>query len=104
MGEFLELQPDTNQDVLEAVNNQMFVIYQYTERQLNEIEIKYIAVHVCAAIERKKNKEVAFRVIVACHAGIGTSRLLLEKLKRHFIILQMLRQPQRGHRFLWLCI
>ena len=45
----------------------MFVIYQYTERQLNEIEIKYIAVHVCAAIERKKNKEVAFRVIVACH-------------------------------------
>lgn len=75
---------EDNQDVLEAVNNQMFVIYQYTERQLNEIEIKYIAVHVCAAIERKKNKEVAFRVIVACHAGIGTSRLLLEKLKRHF--------------------
>ena len=69
---------EDNQDVLEAVNNQMFVIYQYTERQLNEIEIKYIAVHVCAAIERKKNKEVAFRVIVACHAGIGTSRLLLK--------------------------
>ena len=33
---------------------------------------------------RDRNKEVAFRVIVACHAGIGTSRLLLEKLKRHF--------------------
>lgn len=75
---------EDNQDVLEAVINQMFVIYQYTERKLNEIEIKYIAIHVCAAIERKKNKEVAFRVIVACHAGIGTSRLLLEKLKRHF--------------------
>lgn len=75
---------EDNQDVLEAVINQMSVIYQYTERKLNEIEIKYIAVHVCAAIERKKNKEVAFRVIVACHAGIGTSRLLLEKLKRHF--------------------
>lgn len=75
---------EDNQDVLEAVINQLSVIYQYTERKLNEIEIKYIAVHVCAAIERKKNKEVAFRVIVACHAGIGTSRLLLEKLKRHF--------------------
>lgn len=46
--------------------------------------MKYIAIHVCAAIERKKNKEISFRVIVACHAGIGTSILLLEKLKRHF--------------------
>lgn len=44
----------------------------------------YIAVHVCAALERKKNKEIAFHVIVACHAGIGTSQLLLEKLKKHF--------------------
>ncbi|MDD4369812.1 MAG: PTS sugar transporter subunit IIA [Anaerostipes sp.] len=75
---------ENNQDVLESVINQMFVIYQYTDRELSDIEIKYIAIHVCAAIERKKNKEVAFRVIVACHAGIGTSRLLLEKLKRHF--------------------
>lgn len=40
--------------------------------------------HVCAAIERKKNKEISFHVIVACHAGIGTSHLLLEKLKKHF--------------------
>ncbi|MGI6499452.1 MAG: BglG family transcription antiterminator [Anaerostipes sp.] len=75
---------ENNQDVLESVINQMYVIYQYTDRELSDIEIKYIAIHVCAAIERKKNKEVAFRVIVACHAGIGTSRLLLEKLKRHF--------------------
>ena len=34
--------------------------------------------------ERKKNQEISFRVIVACHAGIGTSRLLLERLKKHF--------------------
>lgn len=75
---------EKNQKVLEAVNNQMPLIYQYTERKLSDMEIKYIAIHVCAAIERKKNKEIVFRVIVACHAGIGTSRLLLEKLKRHF--------------------
>lgn len=75
---------EDNQDVLEVVENQMPVIYKFTDRRFNEIEIKYIAIHVCAAIERKKNKEVAFRVIVACHAGIGTSILLLEKLKVHF--------------------
>lgn len=75
---------EDNQDVLEVVINQLPVIYKFTERKLTEIEVKYIAIHVCAAIERKRNKEVSFRVIVACHAGIGTSILLLEKLKRHF--------------------
>lgn len=75
---------EDNQDVLEVVMNQMSIIYKFTERKLTDIEIKYIAIHVCAAIERKRNKEVSFRVIVACHAGIGTSILLLEKLKRHF--------------------
>ena len=75
---------EDNQDVLDVVIDQMPVIYKFTERKLTEIEVKYIAIHVCAAIERKKNKEVPFRVIVACHAGIGTSILLLEKLKRHF--------------------
>ena len=75
---------EDNQDVLEVVINQLPVIYKFTDRKLTDIEIKYIAIHVCAAIERKRNKEVSFRVIVACHAGIGTSILLLEKLKRHF--------------------
>ena len=75
---------EDNQDVLDVVIDQMPVIYKFTERKLTEIEVKYIAIHVCAAIERKKNKEISFRVIVACHAGIGTSILLLEKLKRHF--------------------
>lgn len=75
---------EENQDILEAVINQMYIIYQYTDRILNDVEIKFIAIHVCAAIERKKNKEIIFRVIIACHAGIGTSRLLLEKLKKHF--------------------
>ncbi|MDY5497227.1 MAG: PTS sugar transporter subunit IIA [Anaerobutyricum sp.] len=75
---------EENSNILKAVMNQMPVIYQYTERRLNDAELKYIAIHVCAALERKKNKEITLRVIVSCHAGIGTSRLLLEKLKRHF--------------------
>lgn len=73
-----------NQDVLEAVNKRKTIIQSCMRRELAEKDLEYIAVHVCAALERKKNKGVAFHVIVACHAGIGTSRLLLEKLKTHF--------------------
>jgi len=75
---------EDNQEVVEAVKKNLAVIEQYSRRKITEGEIGYIAVHVCAAIERKKNKEIAFHVIVACHAGIGTSHLLLEKLKKHF--------------------
>lgn len=73
-----------NQDILEAVDKRKTIIQSCMKRELAEKDLEYIAVHVCAALERKKNKGVAFHVIVACHAGIGTSRLLLEKLKTHF--------------------
>ena len=73
-----------NQEVVPAVQNCITIITSQIKRELTNDEMKYIAIHVCAAIERKKNKEIAFHVIVACHAGIGTSQLLLEKLKQHF--------------------
>lgn len=75
---------ESNQEVLAAVNKNLNIINQYVDREITKIEIGYIAIHICAAIERKKNKEIAFHVIVACHAGIGTSQLLMEKLKKHF--------------------
>ena len=75
---------EDSQEVLEAVKGKLPIISRHVEREISEVEIQYVAIHVCAAIERKKNKEIAFHVIVACHAGIGTSQLLMEKLKKHF--------------------
>lgn len=73
-----------NQEVVLAVNKRKTIVQSCMKRELAEKDLEYVAVHVCAALERKKNKGIAFHVIVACHAGIGTSRLLLEKLKTHF--------------------
>lgn len=75
---------EENQPVLEAVNKRKQSLQNYINRELTDKDMEYVAIHVCAALERKKNKEIAFHVIVACHAGIGTSQLLLEKLKNHF--------------------
>ena len=75
---------EDNREVLEAVRAKLSILSNHVNREITEIEIVYITIHVCAAIERKKNKEIAFHVIVACHAGIGTSHLLMEKLKKHF--------------------
>lgn len=75
---------EDNQDVFEVVKRQLGVICRHVGRVLTEDEVAYITIHVCAALERKKNKEIAFHVIVACHGGIGTSQLLMERLKKHF--------------------
>lgn len=75
---------EENAEIMQTVSKKISVIREYAGREITVDEIGYITVHVCAAIERKKNKEISFHVIVACHAGIGTSRLLLEKLKKHF--------------------
>lgn len=75
---------EENQGVSEVVQKGKSIIQSCIGRELVSRDLDYIAVHVCAALERKKNREAAFHVIVACHAGIGTSQLLLEKLKTHF--------------------
>lgn len=67
---------EDNQNIVESVNHQLPILRQYAGRQITETEINYIAIHICAAIERKRHKEMTFRVIVACHVGVGTSQLL----------------------------
>lgn len=75
---------EKNRQIEAAVDKNKGIIEKYVRRPLSGAELTYIAVHICAAIERKKNKEVAFHVIVVCHGGIGTSQLLVERLKKHF--------------------
>ncbi len=73
-----------NQDILAAVKKHTSLFLPYIKREIEEIELIYITIHICAAIERKKNKDVAFHVVLACNGGIGTSQLLLARLKKHF--------------------
>ena len=74
----------SHEEVLSAVKKHTNIFLPYIKREIQEIELIYIAIHICAALERKKNKDVAFHVVLACNGGIGTSQLLLARLKKHF--------------------
>lgn len=56
--------------------------------QLPESEIGYIAMHIGSAIELLENKktrgEVKAKVIVTCTSGIGSSKMLAERIKKEF--------------------
>ncbi len=50
-----------------------------------EAEIAYLAMHLGAAVERKRGKPVSeYRVVVACTSGIGASRLLASRINKEF--------------------
>lgn len=73
--------------VLKVVEGNLPLIEEYAGRKITETETKYLALHVCAALERKKNMMGrAPRVAVVCDGGVGTSQLLAEELKGHFDI------------------
>ena len=73
-----------NQEVFTSAKKHIKLLENHIGRTISEIELSYIVIHICAALERKKNKELSLRIILACSGGIGTSQLLLAKLKRHF--------------------
>lgn len=75
---------EDNPEIHAAVRKNLDILRPYHSRPFTEAEEMYITVHVCAAKERKKNREIVFHVVVVCHSGIGTSQLLMERLKKHF--------------------
>lgn len=81
---FIEEIIKNNPEILEAVRQNIDEYEYFIERKLTEIEIYYIVIHICAALERKSNKNINLDVILICNAGIGTTKLIQERLKKHF--------------------
>jgi len=56
--------------------------------ELPESEIGYIAMHIGSAVEQlknsSKNHNVKYNVVVTCISGIGTSKMLAERIKKEF--------------------
>lgn len=57
------------------------VFEKYLNKPVNEAEVGYIALHLCAAVERQKKP---LKALLVCSSGIGTSQLLAARIKRVF--------------------
>lgn len=82
--EFLVQTVQKHPDVLKAVSAHINLLEDYVGRDISEIEIDYIVIHICAALERRKKKQVDFKVLFVCNGGVGTSQLLLAKMRNRF--------------------
>ncbi|WP_317854348.1 BglG family transcription antiterminator [Chakrabartyella piscis] len=70
-------------EIFEITRKYIYHFEDCAEHDMSEDEISYVVMHICAAIERKKGTTPA-RAIVVCSGGVGTSQLLVEKLKQQF--------------------
>lgn len=59
-------------------------IKEFTNIEMNENEIGYLALHFGAAIERKKLHSGPKRCLVVCASGLGTAQLIFYRLKSYF--------------------
>jgi mannitol operon transcriptional antiterminator len=80
--EVIETQPQ----VLDAVRHHLGIVADFYGRPVSELETTYIALHVCASLERQRNRRSRVRVIVASDVGSGVGQFLSELLVRRFDI------------------
>lgn len=57
---------------------------EHTGARIDENEIGYIALHIGAAMERKKIQTSPKRCLVVCASGVGSAQLIYYKLKSQF--------------------
>lgn len=59
-------------------------IEEMTGSKIDDNETGYLALHIGAAIERKKMNNGPKRCLIVCASGFGTAKLIFYKLKRYF--------------------
>ncbi|KAB7670751.1 transcription antiterminator [Bacillus sp. B1-b2] len=59
-------------------------ITEYTGIEMDENEVGYLALHIGAAMERKKLNSGSKRCLVVCASGLGTAQLIYYRLKSYF--------------------
>lgn len=59
-------------------------IENHTRTKIDENEVGYLALHIGAAMERRKLKAGPKRCLIVCASGLGTAQLIFYKLKSYF--------------------
>lgn len=70
--------------VLEAVRGGLPILEAYAHRRVSDAEVVHVALHICAAVERRRNARRGLRAIVVCDEGVGTAKLIAEDLRGRF--------------------
>lgn len=80
---------DDYPEIYRAVHLHKNILEECCGRSLTKIELEYIVVHICTAVERIANNQRKLSVVLVCGSGVATSRLLFEKLSQRYHVIGM---------------
>ena len=66
------------------IQNNIYIIEEALDSTISDDELVYIMMHVIASMERIRLENPLPKVIIVCHAGVGTSYFLTENIKSNF--------------------
>ena len=71
-------------EVFEIAHRHIHIVNEYLGREMSSHELSYMVLHICAAIERRKNLKSLAKIILVCGDRSGRNLLLGERLKHQF--------------------
>jgi len=87
-----DMRINVNESIIDTIKSNYEYIFSVVKRHsinlfqgtntLDDEEIGYITLHITAAIMNIKNKVQVVKAVVVCMSGMGTSKMLIERIKQ----------------------
>jgi len=68
--------------LFEVVKKNVAFLSEIIDKEISDEEVAYITIHIAGTLAAADNKSKLIRAVVVCMSGIGTSKILVEKLKQ----------------------
>ena len=93
---YLELIKSDYKEIFEAVKISVHFISEITKKNVNDEEIGLITIHIVATLLALENNTQMIKVVVICTSGIGTSKILVEKIKQKIKSIEIVATMSSG--------
>lgn len=82
MNNYLDIINSDYKYIFDVVKNSVGFLSEITGKNINDEEIALITIHIVATLLALENNTQIINVVVVCTSGIGTSKILVEKIKQ----------------------
>lgn len=76
-------------EVFDVVKDNVSFLSEIIGKEISDEEIGYITIHIAATLVAVENSSKLIRAVVVCMSGVGTSKILAERLKQQGINIEV---------------
>jgi len=93
---YLDLIKSDYKHIFEVVKTSVDFLSEISHKNVNDEEIGLITIHIVATLLALENNTEIIKVVVVCTSGIGTSKILVEKIKQKIKCIEIVATMSSG--------